>query len=108
MHFKHCFQGTGNGNCRFISGEYTFTQEQYLQKTDSAAGCVQEVKARAENADAMTWTMNTKDCWAKYGSSNSSIDPNGCSYCQSCFFSKTINYSYQNIGNRYNMNFETK
>ena len=54
----------------------------------------------------MTWTINNKECWAKFESSNSSIDPNGCSYCKSCFFSKTINYLTHENQNP-DMNLET-
>ena len=92
--------GINIGDCQFTVGEYTSTNEQYLEKTDSASDCVKDVKARAPNADAMTWAINTKDCWAKFDSSNSSIDPNGCSYCQSCFFSKNIYITFD-IKKRY-------
>ena len=57
----------------------------------------------------MTWTIDNRECWAKFESSNSSIDPNGCAYCQSCFFGKTINYlTHENQSPGINMNFETK
>ena len=72
-----------------ISGEFESNQEQYLETTESAFDCVREVKTRASDANGMTWTLNTKDCWAKFESSNSTIDVNGCSYCQSCVFGKT-------------------
>ena len=71
-----------------ISGEFTSIEELYLQTTESAFECVREVKTRTSNATGMTWTQNTKECWAKYSSSNSTIDPSGCSYCQSCEFGK--------------------
>ena len=45
---------------------------------------------RVPEADGMTWTLNDKDCWAKSGTINSTIDPNGCSYCKSCIFGKFI------------------
>ena len=71
-----------------ISGEFTSVDETYLETTNTATECVTQVKTRTPNADGMTWALNTKECWAKYGSSNSTIDPSGCSYCHSCFFGK--------------------
>ena len=71
-----------------ISGEFTSVDETYLETTNTASECVTQVKTRTPNADGMTWALNTKECWAKYGSSNSTIDPSGCSYCHSCYFGK--------------------
>ena len=59
--------------------------------------CVNEVIVRVPFANGMTWSLNNKDCWAKYGSSNSTIDPNGCSYCKSCFIGKAFFCLYQTL-----------
>ena len=74
------------------------TQEQFLAKTDTALECVQEVRMRVPEADGMTWTLNDKDCWAKSGTINSTIDPNGCSYCKSCIFGKFIFHTHIHAG----------
>ena len=74
-------------DCKLVFGELKSTGEHYLETTETAQECVQEAKARALDADGITFTLNTKECWAKYGSSNST-DPNGCSFCQSCVLGK--------------------
>ena len=85
---KNCFSGVGINDCHYVDGEYTSTQEQFLKITDSALDCVREVRINVPDADGMTWTLNNKECWAKSGTENSSIDLDGCAYCQSCIFGK--------------------
>ena len=74
------------------------TQEQFLARTHTALECVQEVRMRVPEADGMTWTLNDKDCWAKSGTINSTIDPNGCAYCKSCIFGKFIFHTHIHAG----------
>ena len=85
-HFQILLSESGITDCKLISGEFISTQEQYMGRTNTAFECAREVKVIAPDADGMTWTLNSMECWAKYGSSNSTIDTNGCSYCQSCVF----------------------
>ena len=79
-----------------VPGELSYTDEYYLGTTETDYQCVQEVKKRAdselpgEKADGMLWTTNTHECWAKYGSSNSSVNPDGCKYCKSCSFGNIL------------------
>ena len=78
----------GLTSCKMVTGELIYIDEVYLGTTETEHHCVQEVRKRADEANGMLWTTNTHDCWAKYGSSNSTINPNGCNYCKSCFFGK--------------------
>ena len=78
-----------------ISGELTSSEEVYLELTETALQCVEKTKINAPGANGITWTLNTNECWAKYNSSNSTIDPLGCSYCQSCVFGKHNSYHYR-------------
>ena len=95
-HFQILLSESGITDCKLISGEFISTQEQYMGRTNTAFECAREVKVIAPDADGMTWTLNSMECWAKYGSSNSTIDTNGCSYCQSCVFGIVFFlYTYQ-------------
>ena len=104
LYLRHIFlryifysnQGLGITTCNMVPGELSYTDEYYLGTTETDYQCVQEVKKRAdselpgEKADGMLWTTNTHECWAKYGSSNSSVNPDGCKYCKSCSFGNIL------------------
>ena len=92
------FSEKGIFNCTMVSGELKSDSEQYMENTATPHECQTRVKIRAPDANGVTWTHNNHECYAKFGSSESIIDDQGCSYCQSCYFGKT---SYLNI----NINF---
>ena len=83
--------GKGITNCTMVPGELTSGSEQYLETTQSAHECQRRVKIREPDANGITWTHNGGQCWAKFSSSDSVIDDNGCTYCSSCFFGKSYN-----------------
>ena len=91
------FSGSDSSDCEIRSGEYPSTRKKYLKNTDTAEKCVQEVKTNEPQADAMTWVIPLKNCNAKFGSSNSSLDPDGCDQCMSCFFGKIKSFQWELI-----------
>ena len=80
--------GKGITNCTMVAGELISESEQYLEITSTAHECQRRVKIREPEANGITWTHNDHQCWAKFTSSDSVLDPNGCTFCSSCFFSK--------------------
>ena len=81
--------GQGVTDCSLVPGELTSDFEQYFEKTETPLECQARVKIKAPEANGMTWSYSNHQCWAKYGSSNSTIDEYGCSYCTSCIFGIT-------------------
>ena len=80
--------GKGITNCTMVAGELISESEQYLEITPTAHECQRRVKIREPEANGITWTHNDHQCWAKFASSDSVLEPNGCTFCSSCFFSK--------------------
>ena len=91
--------GKGITNCTMVAGELRSESEQYLEITSTAHECQRRVKIREPEANGITWTHNDHQCWAKFTSSDSVLDPNGCTFCSSCFFSKSF-YDYFTIFTR--------
>ena len=82
--------GKGITNCAMVAGELISESEQYLEITSTSHECQRRVKVREPMANGITWTHNDHKCWAKFNSSDSIMDPKGCSFCSSCFFSKSF------------------
>ena len=73
-------------DCRMVSGELLSDSDQYVEVTLTPLDCQRIVKQLVPNADGITWTYGDHSCYAKFGSSETIIDVNGCSYCESCSF----------------------
>ena len=71
-------------------------EEEYLKDTDTAIECSREAHVLRPSAVGMTWSSNSKNCYAETGSSETSnIDSFGCLSCKTCPFGNLIFYFYR-------------
>ena len=73
-----------------VSGELKSDSERYMEVAVTPQECQRRVKRLVPNADGITWTHMDHGCYAKFGSSETTIDAHGCSFCESCSFGKSI------------------
>ena len=65
-------------------------EEEYLKDTDTAIECSRDVHALRPSAVGMTWSSNSKNCYAETGySETSATDSFGCLSCKTCPFGKS-------------------
>ena len=82
-------------------------EEEYLKDTDTAIECSREVHVLRPYADGMTWSSNSKNCYAEMGSSETSTtDSFGCLSCKTCPFGNLKFHCLQLDYNLYGFNFK--